>query len=130
MSQELLIALIAAISALGGSLLGSYLTRTTEHKQWLRNERLKAYIRFLEVMQPFGADTLRSRRSRQIHMQTHHEYVKLSLIGTPPVRKAAKTTLTFMNGISHKRRLSRDDYRALARHLGELNRAIREDLNP
>ncbi|THJ67392.1 hypothetical protein E8P82_04605 [Arthrobacter echini] len=47
MSQELVIALLAAGAALGGSLLGSFLTRTTEHKQWHRNEKNQAYIEYL-----------------------------------------------------------------------------------
>ncbi|MHA7272579.1 hypothetical protein ACX80Z_04045 [Arthrobacter sp. TMT4-20] len=49
MPQELLIALIAAGAALAGTLLGSFLTRTTEHKQWIRNEKKEAYWRFIEV---------------------------------------------------------------------------------
>jgi hypothetical protein len=43
MPQELVIVLIAACAALAGSLLGSWLTRTTERKQWVRNQRLEVY---------------------------------------------------------------------------------------
>jgi hypothetical protein len=42
MPQELQIALIAAAAALSGSLLGALFTKTTEHKQWLRNQKTKA----------------------------------------------------------------------------------------
>lgn len=48
MPQELVIALIAAAAALGGSLLGSFLTRTTEHKQWLRNQQRTTYADFID----------------------------------------------------------------------------------
>ncbi|MBT2522761.1 hypothetical protein [Arthrobacter sp. ISL-28] len=55
MPQDLQIALIAAAAALSGSLLGAFFTRTTEHKQWLRNEKMKAYEDFLEVCHSFNA---------------------------------------------------------------------------
>lgn len=47
--NDVLIAVLAGIFALGGSLLGAFLTRTNEHKQWLRNEKLKAYHEYLSV---------------------------------------------------------------------------------
>jgi hypothetical protein len=55
MPQELQIALIAAAAALSGSLLGALFTKTTEHKQWLRNQKTKAYDDFLELCHRFNA---------------------------------------------------------------------------
>jgi hypothetical protein len=55
MPQELQIALIAAAAALSGSLLGALFTRTTEHQQWLRNQKTKAYDDFLELCHRFDA---------------------------------------------------------------------------
>lgn len=47
MPQELLIALIAAGAALAGSLLGSFLTRTTEHRQWQRDRKYETFLRVM-----------------------------------------------------------------------------------
>lgn len=47
--NELLISLLAGGFALGGSMLGSFLTRTNEHKQWLRNEKIRLYSEYLDM---------------------------------------------------------------------------------
>jgi hypothetical protein len=45
----LLIPLGTGICALLGSWLGSFLGKTTEHDQWLRNQRMQTYTEFLEA---------------------------------------------------------------------------------
>lgn len=44
----LLVPLATGLFALGGSWLGAHLGRRTEHSQWLRNEKRKAYHEFLK----------------------------------------------------------------------------------
>lgn len=46
--HEIFIALIAAVSALVGSLLGSFLTKSTEHQQWLRTRKQEVYFNFVD----------------------------------------------------------------------------------
>lgn len=55
--MEILIALIALSAALGGTALGSLLTKKNEHRQWLRNEKIMAYRNFLTALNPISTST-------------------------------------------------------------------------
>lgn len=47
----LAVPVLTGLFALGGSWWGSRLGKNTEHAQWLRNSREKAYVRFLDQAQ-------------------------------------------------------------------------------
>jgi hypothetical protein len=49
-SSPLLIAVVSGIFALLGAFIGAWLTRTTDHKKWLRERRSEAYTRFLDLL--------------------------------------------------------------------------------
>lgn len=49
--------LIAGVFALSGVVLGATLGRASEHRKWLREERMKAYQQYLEL---FGVAQLRN----------------------------------------------------------------------
>jgi hypothetical protein len=46
---SLLVPVVAGVFVVLGALIGAFLARSNEHRQWLRNEKLKAYQKFVET---------------------------------------------------------------------------------
>lgn len=49
-STPVLIAFVSGLFALLGAFIGAWLTRTTDHKKWLRERRAEAYTKFLDLL--------------------------------------------------------------------------------
>ncbi|WP_130449790.1 hypothetical protein [Zhihengliuella halotolerans] len=58
--QWVIVPLLAGFLALLGSWKGAKWGKTTEHEQWLRNERLRVYTRFLEEDVPLDVARMTS----------------------------------------------------------------------
>lgn len=103
MSQELQIALIAAAAALTGSLLGSWLTRTTEHKQWRRNRATEAYGTFLQAVNPLSGDTLVALYTEEglepFRRKIEDAYTDLILFGSDDVVDEALSLINLLKSL-------------------------------
>jgi hypothetical protein len=95
--MEFWVALIAAGAALLGSLLGSWLTRTTEHKQWHRNEKAHLYGDFLKAMEHQRFYVFTRRVEVKGFSQTTQNMINqtallqgLKLVASEPVSDAAR----------------------------------------
>ena len=81
----------SAIFALFGSWLGTRWGRANEHKQWLRNERVKVYSEFLtelkEEIRKAEWSTLQQRAPVKF---PHVHMARIDVVGSHAVRSAAK----------------------------------------
>lgn len=88
--DSLIIAVVAGLFALTGGLLGSWLGRKNEHKQWLRNRKLDAYMEVLETARPLDTAS-HVDRTREVTDNLLHVLLKVQVFGSEKVRKAAGT---------------------------------------
>lgn len=84
--------IIAAVFALIGSFLGSWLTRTREHKQWHRDEKKKAYTEYLtkldELEKDLDADAQAVGADRLLAITAARSAIRL--FGSASVRRIAR----------------------------------------
>lgn len=101
----LLIPLGTGVFALIGSWLGSFLGRTTEHKQWLRNEKVETYSKFLMqtregdfVIQHFLRGAIEGAKAVESgHFTGNH---RLHIVAPKAIREAADHHIALRQVIS------------------------------
>lgn len=84
----LVVPVATGVFALGGSWLGAWLGRATEHKQWIRDNKQKAYTRFLSATTDAASNAFRADRKYAEEVMLALDEVRLC--GSAGVLKAAE----------------------------------------
>lgn len=102
---DLWIPLLSGVLALIGAWLGAFFNRTNEHRQWLRNERLKAYNDYLELI---GLTQLRhfmlltdgsSGEAMRLLEKFHDCSIKVAVVAPSEIAQEVINSLDDMAGV-------------------------------
>lgn len=141
-SFPLTVPILTGLLALFGSWVGSFLGRTTEHKQWKRNQKVETYMDFLEVARPLDSESLIGTNAREGVDSLHHHLLRIRILGSSSVIDAAHKVQASMRQITdYAKDIINDEpmteeeetkVKALTRqlflHIDALIDAIRDDL--
>lgn len=110
----LIVPLTTALFALLGSYLGAKWGRTTEHRQWLRNERVKVYSDFLTEIQEEIRKAEWSMLEQPVAVKFPHVHMaRIDVVGSEAVREAASDYARHIRGYETARSLLANEPRFL-----------------
>jgi hypothetical protein len=95
----LTVPILTGLLALLGSWLGAVLGRKTEHAQWKRDQKVKAYADFLEAAKPFDIESLGLDSQKHLDSLTH-DTLRVQMLGSEKVYQAAREVHRAMAAVS------------------------------
>lgn len=114
-------AVITAIATVIVTILKATSDKKTEHAQWLRNEKIRAYTEFLNTVSPAG------QRSTEAIKALHLAVFKMEILGGKGVRRTAQSAKRLADDIAEGRATNQIDTYVV--NLYELVFEMRKDLD-